>query len=123
MIFHCSLCTEPVTFGGKSQDLSSLSSIPFRFLLLILEEMEGKKGREILHSIHEKVTKSLNLNIVVDNWTQNRYWYYLSLFRFISKCAVLALILCIFTIGILFRHISQKGNHSHERTLQSIFCS
>ena len=47
------------------------------------EEMEGKKGREILHSIHEKVTQSLNLNIVLDNRTQNRILLLFKSFRFI----------------------------------------
>ena len=48
-----------------------------------MEEMEEKKGREILHSIHEKVTQSLNLNIVLDNRTQNRILLLFKSFRFI----------------------------------------
>lgn len=76
-----------MTFGGKSQDLSSIFMLnTLSFSSINTEEMEGKKkGREILHSIHEKVTKSLNLNIVLDNRTQNRILLLFKSFRFISS--------------------------------------
>lgn len=48
-------------------------------------EETKKKGREILHSVHEKVTKRLNLNIELDNRTQNRILVLFKSFRFISS--------------------------------------
>lgn len=73
-----------MTFGGKSQDLPSIFMLnTLSFSSINTEEMEEKKGREILHSIHEKVTQSLNLNIVLDNRTQNRILLLFKSFRFI----------------------------------------